>query len=444
MPSRELYGRIKQEIDTIETVDAHEHNALTEEEYLQLHADFARFFTNYTIDDLESAGMIIPDRLEFQETGGKTLRVDGRELSLEEKWAYIKPWWENTRYTGYGRALIHSIRRLFNIDDLTDNTYVDISEKLAGLGKPGIYRKMLKDICGLKYSVNDVNFKLQPQAFKKIDRSLYHFIARTRQFTHTYLRTEREYLERTFNRTIRNLDDLLDTLDEQLDEWIQHGCLGLKIPYAYEHDLFFEDTSREDADRVMRRSFALKRILGEDEQISLDEGRPFKNYMVHRVLDRAERLGLPIIIHTGVQAGIGNSVTNSNAVALSNLFAKYPTVKFHLLHANYPYMKEAACLAKQFTNVTLDLTWVHIIVPAGAREGLSHFLDTVPVNKIHGFGGDVHFTECVYGTLEVARENIAHVLAEKVETGNMTETQAVETAHKLLQKNIMNILNIEG
>ena len=44
MPGKELYRRIKQEIDTIETVDAHEHNALTEEEYLKLDADFARFF----------------------------------------------------------------------------------------------------------------------------------------------------------------------------------------------------------------------------------------------------------------------------------------------------------------------------------------------------------------------------------------------------------------
>ena len=178
--------------------------------------------------------------------------------------------------------------------------------------------------------------------------------------------------------------------------------------------------------------------------MSLERARPFKNYMVHRILDRVERLGLTVVIHTGVQAGIGNVVTNSNAVALTNLFMKYPGNRFHLLHANYPYMQEAACLAKQFPNVTLDLTWVNIIVPAGAREGLSHFLDMVPVNKIHGFGGDFLFPECIYGALEVARENIAHVLSEKVETGHMTETQAVTVARKLLNENIQKIFTFRN
>ena len=103
---------------------------------------------------------------------------------------------------------------------------------------------------------------------------------------------------------------------------------------------------------------------------------------------------------------------------------------------------EAACFAKQFSNVTLDLTWVQIIVPEGAREGLAHMLDMVPVNKIHGFGGDALAPETVWGALEVARENIAHVLADSVTIGRMTETQAVDVAGRLLGGNARRIFNL--
>jgi len=67
----------------------------------------------------------------------------------------------------------------------------------------------------------------------------------------------------------------------------------------------------------------------------------------------------------------------------------------------------------------------------------------VPVNKIHGFGGDYLVPVNVWGALEVARENIAHVLADKVETGSMTEKQAFTIAQKLLNRNAQEIFNFE-
>ena len=106
-------------------------------------------------------------------------------------------------------------------------------------------------------------------------------------------------------------------------------------------------------------------------------------------------------------------------------------------------MGEAVCLAKQFPNVSLDLTWVQVIVPSGAREGLSHMLDAVPVNKIHGFGGDYMVPVNIWGALEVARENIAHVLTDKIQTGCMTESEAVEIARKILNGNAQEIFDID-
>ena len=69
-------------------------------------------------------------------------------------------------------------------------------------------------------------------------------------------------------------------------------------------------------------------------------------------------------------------------------------------------------------------------------------IDMVPANKIHGFGGDYLVPESVWGTLEVSRENIAHVFTDKVETGHMTETQAIIFAHKILHENAERIFRL--
>ena len=443
MPSQDLYKRIKAEIDIIQVVDTHEHMYLPEEDYLKLEADFAQFLFQYNLDDLMSAGMEVSDPQEFADTAGFVLRVDGKALSPEKKWAYIKPYWENARYTGYGHAVRYSLRKLFGIDDLTDATYREVSEKLSLLMKPGVYRKILKDICGFKTSLNDVDTMVKPGMFERLDRSLFHFAARFRHFSYAYFPDGLEYLEKTFNRTIRNIDHLLDTLDSQFDRWKREGRVALKIGDAYLREIHYEDSTRDEAERVMRRIFTLQAHSKYAETLTFKEARPFENFITHRVLDRAEEQGLPVIVHTGIQALVRDELLHSQAALLTNLFRKYSKIRFHILHSSYPWMDEAVCLAKQFPNVSLDLTWVQVIVPSGAREGLSHMLDAVPVNKIHGFGGDYMVPVNIWGALEVARENIAHVLADKIQTGYMTENEAVETARKILNGNAREIFDIE-
>jgi len=94
-----------------------------------------------------------------------------------------------------------------------------------------------------------------------------------------------------------------------------------------------------------------------------------------------------------------------------------------------------AVLAKNFQNVYIDMCWLHIISPYAARQALAEWLDTVPWNKILGFGGDYIFVEGVYGHSVIARENIARVLTEKVEEGSLSEDHAVWLAGKMLRDN---------
>ena len=60
---------------------------------------------------------------------------------------------------------------------------------------------------------------------------------------------------------------------------------------------------------------------------------------------------MPVQVHTGLQAGNGGFIANTNPVLLNNVFFLYPKVKFDLFHMSFPYQEELAALAKQFANV---------------------------------------------------------------------------------------------
>jgi predicted TIM-barrel fold metal-dependent hydrolase len=444
MPSTELYRAVKEQIDAVPVVDSHEHIYLPEDDYLRMECDFARLLAHYTIDDLVSAGMPITNFTEFQETGGAILRAGGEPLDPDEKWEHISPYWEEVKNTGYGRSVHHTIRALLDVDDLNDSTYRLVGERLRAHMSWGVYRRFLCEVCGFTHIINDVDTMVKPGMFERLDRSLFRFVARFRQFTYAYMPGMIEDLEQKFNRPVRSLDRLVDLLDAQFDRWRDEGRVALKIADAYRRDILYEDSSREEADAVFRRIFALRRITSIQETLSFREGRPFENYMTHRVLERAEERDIPVIIHTGYQAFTNNDLNCSRPGLLVNLIMKFPRLRFHILHSGYPWIGEAASLAKMYPNVTLDLAWTQVVVPAGAREGLTHILDMVPLNKIHVFGGDHLFPESVPGALESARENVAHVLAEKIENGRLTETRAIEIAHKIFHRNAERIFGLEG
>ena len=126
--------------------------------------------------------------------------------------------------------------------------------------------------------------------------------------------------------------------------------------------------------------------------------------MFHQTMQLADAYGVPVQIHTGIQAGNRGVVTNSRPTLLTNIFLLYPRISFDLFHISYPYQNELSALAKSFPNVYADFCWAHVISPEVARRTMAEFLDTVPVNKIFGFGGDYHYPELSYAHAKMARQ----------------------------------------
>jgi len=129
---------------------------------------------------------------------------------------------------------------------------------------------------------------------------------------------------------------------------------------------------------------------------------------------------------------------------LVNLFIQYPQAKFDIFHTSYPCTGELTALAKNFPNVYADLCWMYIVSPYAARRTLSESIETLPSNKIFGFGGDYLIVEGAYAHAKMARDNVARVLAEKVGEGYFSPSGAAAFARKILRDNPLEVFEISS
>jgi len=432
-----LYQRIRTEIEKIPLVDTHEHFML-EKERLNTRIDFFYLFPHYASSDLVSSGMS-PEALD---------EIWSSEVSLEDKWDKFEPYWKNIKNTAYARAILIAARDLFEIEDINKSTWGKLSEKIASSNKEGWYRYVLKEKANIDVSIVDY---LDPGSRKKeaprIERSLARLpridrelpsmdpdfflpVIRFDEFVVVRTLDEIRQMEKVYNLAIHSLDDLLKTLDRAFERRIKEGIIGVKTGLAYRRILKYDKVTRHEAELLFNLIF---HHMGEG--LSWKEAKPLQDFMMHQIIQRAIEYNLPIQIHTGLQEGNGNIITNSNPTHLINLFIEYNRAKFDLFHTGYPYTGELATLAKNFPNVYADMCWVHIISPSMARRTLEEWIEMIPANKIFAFGGDYIIVEGAYAHSRLARDNVARVLTEKVKEGCFTENEALELAQKILREN---------
>jgi predicted TIM-barrel fold metal-dependent hydrolase len=210
----------------------------------------------------------------------------------------------------------------------------------------------------------------------------------------------------------------------------------VKSTIAYNRELLFREVPASAAESDFAALMRAGRPLPEGFRRNVD--RPFRNledHMFHYLMQLADAHRMPVQVHTGLHAGNGNFIANSNPTHLTNLFFLYPRVQFDIFHISYPYQGELSALAKIFPNVHADFCWAHIISPAASRGALHEFLETIPYNKIFGFGGDYRYPELSYAHSVMARRNIAQVLAEKTAEGFCSEQEALDIGRALLDDN---------
>ena len=417
-----VYGRLRQVLDDLQLVDAHEHLA-SEEQWLAQAASFGSIgtFLGYAIFELVVAGM--PKDALFP------------QMSADQAWQQIRPFWDYVRGTGAGSLCRRALSMFCGVQDLDESTIPTIQEKLANLARPGVYRRLF-DQHNIAVCVN-TNFQ---EVFTQASASEFFApLLRTSQFALIQRRSDVEELEKATDQDIYSLRTYLQALDALLEQKHRSGFVGIKWHLlAYLRDIHYPLEDPHSAERCLDRILRMpaRGGIGSDTAVGFDEMRPFQNYIQHHLIQRAIELDWAVQIHTGILgASYGAQISHTNPTHLADLFLRYPQERFDLLHASYPYMRELTALAKLFPNVYINMAWFDILSPRAAKQYLREWITSVPINKVFAFGGDQLgvLLSCAYA--EMVRDNLAQVLADEVTEGNMTEDRALHVATRLLREN---------
>ena len=108
------YRDLLDHINTLEIIDTHEHLPSNEKDRDKDTDIIKEYMSHYFDRDLVSAGLAKCDRQ----------RIIEEKLTIMEKWKIVEPYWEVSRFTGYGRALDIAAQELYGIDKIDGSTRI--------------------------------------------------------------------------------------------------------------------------------------------------------------------------------------------------------------------------------------------------------------------------------------------------------------------------------
>ncbi len=423
-PSASLVSRFDSALKQVKLYDTHEHLLLENVRTAQP-VDFFTLAGHYAMNDVISAGL----------SGEALAKVREEKAPLAERWRAFEPYWLAARHTGYGQALTIAMRDVYGAQEISAAAIPRLNEAIRAANKPGLYRRVLGELANIEWCLVDMNWGVLGRG---VEPGYFLRAQKFDTFVTASSRSAVAKLEESTGTSIHTLADYRTALERSFDKAMADGMVAVKSTLAYNRELLFREVSAADAardwERMLRGGVEMPKGFRSARQ------RPFRDledYMFHQVVQLAAERSLPFQIHTGLLAGNACFVENTSPVHLTNLFHLYPTVRFDLFHIGFPYQEELGVLAKLFPNVYIDFCWAHIISPPAARRALDTYLETVPFNKILGFGGDYRFPELTYAHARMARQNIAQVLAGKVQAGLFGEEQAAVIGRALLRDNAL-------
>jgi hypothetical protein len=378
-----------------------------------------------TIRDLWSLLKICYPRLDLISAGMSPSLWEG-----DYGWEEAAPYLPAVAHTGYYRMLKGALEDLFGAPPgpWTRSTWEALSVDIARANAdPNWYELVLREKANYELSILDQYWSPGGDDF---DARFFRPTLRVDVFLNGY---NVNLIDRNGNclvemaqkwgAPLESFDDLLAMFDLAFQRTVDQGGLCAKLAMAYERDLTFSLVGRQRAAEIFGKMSP-----------SPKEIREFQDFMLHETLERCQRFGLPLQIHTGMLARNQHALAHTNPVQLNELFLAYPDVKFILFHTGYPYWREGAILAKMLPNVYYDLCWLPVISPTAAYRAFGEILDLVPANKLM-WGGDGHSVEESYGALLMMRRVLTRALARKVAVDELSLASAQEIMRGILSLN---------
>jgi predicted TIM-barrel fold metal-dependent hydrolase len=161
---------------------------------------------------------------------------------------------------------------------------------------------------------------------------------------------------------------------------------------------------------------------------------PLYSFLFHRALEIAHDSSVPVQFHTGF-GDPDLALELSNPLQLRPLIERY-RCPFIVLHAGYPFVREAGFLSSVYSHVWVDFGLaLPFLSVGGMLNCLRGLLELTPLNKLL-YSSDASLIPELYylGSLN-ARRVLADVLKECVDHGDLSLDEAREAARWILADN---------
>ncbi len=407
---------IMRELEWIPVIDAHEHMP-SEQQVVCKQADvFTRLYVHYTMTTAISAGFP-DDRLALHDTS----------IPLEQRWAKFRPFLDAVKDSGYARAARLTARELYGIDDITDETYQELSDRLQADNKPGLYREIFKERCNIEVLLNQ-NYGSGEYGVpcKIVTRDLLPIPTNNAKVIRNIYGHYRDRSGHDFPGAAEMMECIFEC-------FVADGVVGVKFHGDFpplEHR-----AADEDVDGLLKKTLA--------DTADANEVRALCTWLFDKALELAGKHHLVVAVHCGIVFFCWSDFTLQNPLKTVPYLIRHKGTSFDLYHGGIPWIRETGVIGNQYPNAHLNLVWCHQISPYMTEQAINEWIDLVPTNKIIGFAGDnCHGPEKTLGVLVMTRENIARALAVRLLRGQLTESRALDIARAWLYENPKRIYNI--
>jgi len=414
--------KVFESLDQFHIVDAHEH-LLPEAARIRHTVDFFRLFCQYTSVDLLSAGM----------TAESLVLLNDQNASLEDKWKAFSPCYPLIRNGSFARPGRIWLKDVLGFDDLTAKNYKEVSSRLQEWNKPGLYKRILRDMCHIETILHVPHraFLLENPHYQYADFDMSFMKPLWPAYHYTSAPYLRKFLDDRRAEKPAGLGEYLDWVESEFKRHQEMGVFGVKA--------WCQPLEKPDLNKAANIFKTLPRKSGQPIAPSPEDDCTLNSVIYDRVFKLAQEHRLTVAFHSGVWGDF----RDSQPAHLIPVAIRYPGLACDLFHLGAPHVRDAAMIGKMFQNVSLNLCWCPILSPEQTCRTLDECLDMVPVNKIIAFGGDYcEAVEKVYGHLMMTKEIVARVLAKRIEQGDMDFAEAQRIAQLWLHDNPLRIYNL--
>lgn len=238
--------------------------------------------------------------------------------------------------------------------------------------------------------------------------------------------------------SVLRFDEFLQLFYDNIETRVKKGnIVALKTVVGYLSGLEVQETSYEDAERAFYACYYAK-----DKSRAIQ--KPFRDYMVLRLIELCDKYKLPLQVHTGAGDPPTCDLRLQNPLLLYDLLNMESSrkIKIVLLHGGYPYCQEMAFMVSGYANVHTDVSSISCHDSIAMETMLPVLLQKIPFSKLMYGSDGAGDVDSVWFAAVYLKKALARVLEDLIALDALTYEYAEQAASWILSENAIRFYDL--